>query len=137
MSWLAGTTLVPLQNTGGGLGGLLTLVVWLAILVAVIAGTWKAFEKAGRPGWAAIVPIYNVYVMIKISGNEWWWLILLFVPLINILAILKISVDVARAFGQGIGFGIGLWLVSFVFWPLLGFGDYQYRGAPDQGVGGI
>ena len=130
MSWLAGTALVPLQSNGGGLGGILFLVVWLAIIVAVVAGTWKAFEKAGEPGWAAIVPIYNVYVMIKIGGNEWWWLILLFVPVINVIAILKISIDVAKAFGQGLGFGLGLWLLAFVFWPLLGFGDYEYQGAP-------
>jgi uncharacterized membrane protein YhaH (DUF805 family) len=137
MSWVTEVTLLPLQSNGGGLGGILFLVVWLAILVAVIAGTWKAFEKAGQPGWAAIIPIYNVYIMIKIGGNEWWWLILLFVPLINILAILKISIDVAKAFGQGLGFGLGLWLLAFVFWPLLGFGDYEYQGVPEEGSGPI
>lgn len=123
--------LVPLQGSGGGgAGGLVFLLVYLAILVAVIAGIWKAFEKAGEPGWAAIIPIYNVYVMIKISGNAWWWLLLFFVPLVNFLALLKISVDVAKQFGQGLGFGLGLGLLSFVFWPLLGFGDYEYQSEP-------
>jgi hypothetical protein len=101
-----------------------------AILVAVIAGLWKAFEKAGQPGWAAIIPIYNVYIMIKISGNDWWWLILFFIPFINLLAAIKIGLDVAKGFGQGLGFGLGLVFLGFIFWPLLGFGDYQYQGAP-------
>lgn len=122
--------LVPLQNDGGGALGIVLLLVYLAVIVAVIAGTWKAFEKADQPGWAAIIPIYNIYIMIKIGGNEWWWLILTFIPLINIIALLKISIDVAKGFGQGIGFGLGLSFLSFIFWPLLGFGDYQYQGTP-------
>jgi hypothetical protein len=120
------SVLVPLQGNGGG--GLLFLLVYLAILVAIVAGIWKAFEKAGEPGWAAIVPIYNVYVMVKISGNDWWWLLLFLIPFVNFLALLKISIDVAEQFGQGLGFGLGLGVLSFVFWPLLGFGDYQYQG---------
>ena len=75
--------------------------------------------------------------MIEIGGNEWWWLLLLFVPLINVIVILEISIDVAKVFGQGLGFGLGLWLLSFVFWPLLGFGDYEYQGAPGEGTGPI
>ena len=117
---------VPLQ--GSDVGGIGVLLVQLVILAIVVAGMWKAFEKADEPGWAAIIPIYNVYVMIKISGNEWWWLILLLIPLINIIAFAKISIDVAKAFGQGLGFGLGLWLLSFIFWPLIGFGDYRYQG---------
>jgi hypothetical protein len=121
---------VPLQNGGGGggLAGIVGLIVYLAIIVAVIAGFWKAFEKAGEPGWAAIIPIYNVYVMVKVSDNPWWWLILFFIPILNIIAVFKISIDVAKQFGQGVGFGLGLAILSFIFWPLLGFGDYQYSG---------
>ena len=117
---------VPLQ--GSNVGGIGVLLVQLVILAIVVAGMWKAFEKADEPGWAAIIPIYNVYVMIKISGNEWWWLILLLIPLINIIAFAKISIDVAKAFGQGLGFGLGLFALSFIFWPLIGFGDYRYQG---------
>lgn len=124
-------TQLALQSNGGsGAGGAVLLLVYLAVIVVVIAGMWKAFEKAGEPGWAAIIPIYNTYVMIKIGGNAWWWLLLLFVPLINLVAIVKISVDVAKAFGQGLGYGLGLAFLSFIFWPILGFGDYQYQGAP-------
>jgi hypothetical protein len=123
--------LVPMQSNGVGIGGgILLLLVYLVILVAVVAGFWKAFEKAGEPGWAAIIPIYNTYVMIKISGNPWWWLLLFIIPVINIIAIIKISIDVAQAFGQSLLFGLGLAFLSFIFWPLLGFGDYEYGGAP-------
>jgi len=114
---------VPLQAGGGNV----ELLVVLAITVVVVAGFWKTFEKAGEPGWAAIIPIYNLYVLIRISGNPWWWLILLFIPIINILAQAKISIDVAGKFGQGTLFGLGLLLLSFIFYPLLGFGNYQYQ----------
>ncbi|MFB6219963.1 MAG: DUF5684 domain-containing protein [Halolamina sp.] len=121
---------VPLQNPGGGAGGAVMLVVWFVVMVATIAGMWKTFEKAGEPGWAAIVPLYNFYVVIKIGGNAWWYLLLLFVPLVNILVNVKIFVDLAKAFDQGIGFGLGIWVLPFVFLPLLGFGDdYEYVGA--------
>lgn len=110
--------------------GSVILIVFLLIVVGIIAGTWKAFEKAGEPGWAALVPIYNLYVTVKISGNEWWWLLLFFVPLVNIVAFFKIPIDVAKQFGQGIGFGLGLVFLSAIFWPLLGFGDYSYQGTP-------
>ena len=120
---------LPLQNGGGGGGGagIVLLIVYLAILVAVVGGMWKAFEKAGEPGWAAITPVFNVYVMIEVSGNPWWWLLLFLIPFLNIIAHFKINIDVADRFGQGLGFGLGLALLGFVFWPLLGFGDYDYR----------
>jgi hypothetical protein len=119
--------LVPLQNGGGGGGAaaLLIFVVPLLIAVVAIAGFWKAFAKAGEPGWAAIIPIYNVWVMARIgdSGTLWFVLAILFgIPLV------KITIDVAKKFGQGAGFGIGLFLLAFIFWPLLGFGDYEFQG---------
>jgi len=120
---------------GSGIGALLFFLVPLAIAVVVVAGFWKTFAKAGEPGWAAIIPIYNVYVMVKVSGNPWWWLILFLLPILNLVALFKISIDVAKAFGQGLGFGVGLALLSFVFWPLLGFGDYEYVGRNGTGGG--
>ncbi len=120
-------SLVPLQGGGAGPGP--GLFVTLAIVVVVVAGLWKTFEKAGEPGWAAIVPIYNLYVLVRISGNAWWWLLLFLIPVVNILAQAKISIDVAGKFGQGILFGLGLMLLSFIFYPILGFGNYQYQDA--------
>jgi len=112
----------PLQS-----GETAFILVQLALTVIGVAGMWKTFQKAGKPGWAAIIPIYNVYTVIKISDNPGWFLILLIVPIINIVIAGKISIDFAGKFGQGILFGLGLMMLTFFFYPLLGFGDYQYQ----------
>ncbi|WP_336330243.1 MULTISPECIES: DUF5684 domain-containing protein [unclassified Haloarcula] len=115
----------PLQNSGGG--NIVLLLFNLLIAGIQIAGMWMVFEKADHAGWKAIVPIYDLYIMLKIGENAWWWLVLLLVPFVNIYAWYKIHAGVARAFGRGIGFGLGLAFLGILFFPLLGFGDYQYR----------
>lgn len=121
---------VPLQSSGGGGGAasLIFLLVMLAFVAVSIAGVWMTFEKAGEPGWAAIIPIFNFYIMIKISGNEWWWLLLIFVPIVGFFVPIKILIDLAEKFNKGILFGIGLWLLGPIFFLILGFGDARYRG---------
>ena len=109
-----------------GAGGL--FIVALALFVLVIAGTWKAFEKAGEPGWASIVPIYNLVVMLRMAGRETWWVILFFIPVVNLVVGIIVAVDIAAKFGQSTGFGVGPALLGFIFWPILGFGDAQYQG---------
>ena len=121
-------TTVAQTSDAGAAGGMMFMVVWLAIIVLVIAGLWKVFTKAGQPGWAAIVPIYNIYVMCKIAGRPGWWLVLLFIPVVNLIVSAIVSVDTAKAFGKGTGFGIGLWLLGVIFYPILGFGSAQYQG---------
>ncbi|MCC5951739.1 MAG: signal peptidase I [Acidimicrobiia bacterium] len=103
-------------------------VVYFAVIAVWIAGMWTAFAKAGQPGWAAIVPIYNIYIWTKIVGREPWWIILLIIPCVNFVAMVVLSVDMAKSFGKDAAYGIGLWLLPFVFWPMLGFGSSQYRG---------
>jgi hypothetical protein len=115
----------PLQNSGAG--DIVLLLFNLLIAGIQIAGMWMVFEKADRAGWKAIIPIYNLYVMLKIGGNAWWWLVLLLIPILNIYALYRIHAGVSRAFGRGIGFGLGLTFLGILFFPLLGFGDYQYR----------
>lgn len=128
---LTDSAYVVLQQGGGGGGGTVFLLVILAIIVAAIAGVWKTFTKAGEPGWAAIIPIYNMYVMLKIGDNDWWWLlVIIFVPIVNLYGLYKMFTGVSRAFGQGVGFALGLWILGFIFFPVLGFGDYTYEGAP-------
>jgi len=101
------------------------------VAVLVIAAMWQVFRKAGRPGWAAIVPIYNAYTLVKVAGRSGWWLLLLIIPLVNIVASLIVAIDVAKAFGRGAAFGvIGLWLFGFVGYPILGFGEARYLGPP-------
>ncbi len=112
-------------------GGLLIfLLVVLALVVVVIASVWKTFSKAGKPGWAAIVPIYNVVVLLQIAGKPVWWLLLFLIPFVNIIFVLMTYISLAKNFGKGAGFGVGLVFLGFIFFPILGFGDAQYHPAP-------
>ena len=102
------------------------LVFYLVFAIFYIVAGWKVFVKAGEPGWGIFVPIYNLYLICKISGRPEWWLILFFVPLVNVVIALIIAMDIAKAFSKSSGFGIGLWLLSFIFVPILGFGSATY-----------
>jgi hypothetical protein len=113
---------VPFDSTGGMLG----LFIGLVLAVAVIAGMWMMFEKAGRPGWAAIIPFYNLYVALKVAGMSGWWLIAFFVPFVDIVIALVLYYQLAKAFGHGIGYFFGMWLLPFIFFPLIGFGASRY-----------
>ena len=103
-------------------------ILYLAVLILVLAGLWKVFEKAGKPGWAALIPIYNIYVLCLIAGRPGWWLLLFLIPFVNIVVSILVSLDVAKKFGKGLGFGLGLAFLGFIFWPILGFGDARYQG---------
>jgi hypothetical protein len=121
------------DNTGNAAAaglGIGMMIVWLAILVLWIAGMWKVFEKAGEPGWGAIVPIYNVIVLLKIVGRPLWWIILFFIPFVSFIMWIVVCLDLAKRFGKGAGFGIGLAILPFVFFPLLAWGDAKYSAAP-------
>ncbi|MDY7082428.1 MAG: DUF5684 domain-containing protein [Halobacteria archaeon] len=106
--------------------GLLIPVIWLVVMIAIIGGYWKVFSKAGQPGWAAIIPIYNLWIMVKVADTDsdvlWFVLSFLFwIPLV------KVTIDIAKNFGKGTGYGIGLFILPFIFFPMLGFGDAQYQ----------
>ncbi len=107
-------------------------VFWLFMLVLVIVmvvSLWKIFEKAGQPGWAAIVPIYNAYILtVEIAKKEILWFILQFVPFVGIVAQFVVCIDVAKKFGKETGYGIGLALLPFIFFPMLAFGSAKYQG---------
>ncbi|MGW4396323.1 DUF5684 domain-containing protein [Amycolatopsis nivea] len=99
----------------------------LAVTVLAVVALWRVFAKAGRPGWAAIIPIYNVYVWLKVAGRPGWWLLLLLVPLVNLVVVIVVSLDVARAFGKSGVFGFfGLFLFSIIGYLILGFGRARY-----------
>jgi len=115
------------SRSGGGAAAAVMLIVELALIVLVIASMWRVFTKAGQPGWAAIVPFYNLYILCKISGKPGWWLVLLLIPLVNLVFTLLVMLGLAESFGKGAGFGIGLWLLSIIFIPILAFGDAQYQ----------
>ena len=104
-----------------------------AILIITIVSLWKVFQKAGKPGWACLVPIYNMVVLLEIIGRPIWWIALMFIPLVNIGVIFIISIDLAKSFGKDSGFGIGLVLLSIIFYPMLAFGNAEYKG-PSVGM---
>ena len=104
----------------------LSWLVWLAVVIVCVAGIWKTFEKAGKPGWACLVPIYNVFVMLQIAGKPAWWLLLFLIPFVNLIVAIIVMIEIARRFGKGPGFGIGLAFLGFIFFPILGFGSAQY-----------
>ncbi len=108
--------------------GMLVMLIQLAFFVAIFAGAWKVFEKAGKPGWAAIIPIYNGIVLLEIIGRPIWWIVLIFIPCVNIVISLIVAIDLAKSFGKTEVFGVGLWLLGFVFIPILGFGSDRYVG---------
>ena len=106
----------------------LWIIICLVFAAISIAGTWKAFEKAGQPGWACLIPIYNSYIMLKIGGKPGWWLLLFLIPLANIVFAIWTLNMISKSFGRDEGFTIGLVLLSFIFWPILGFGEAVYQG---------
>ena len=120
------------QNNGGGAimaGGIIFgLLIYLAILLVIIIGSWKTYEKAGQPGWAVIVPFYNLYVLCNIVGRPGWWLILLILPYVNFIFFIIVMLDLAKSFGKGVGFAVGLILLNPIFTCILGFGEAEYEG---------
>ena len=125
------TTNSNVEVSGGLAAGLLLVyfLVLIAIYVVAVIGLWKMYAKAGKPGWAAIIPIYNIVVLLEIVGRPLWWLILLIIPFVNLIALIVIMNDLSKSFGKGVGFTIGLILLGFIFIPVLGFGNAKYVGA--------
>jgi hypothetical protein len=103
-------------------------LIFLAVLLIMLAAMWKLFAKAGEPGWAIIIPIYNIIVLLKVSGKPWWWLFLFIIPIVGIVIALLANIGLAKNFGKGTGYGIGLFLLPFIFIPILAFGSAQFQG---------
>ena len=123
----------PLANLAK-VGGFFTLtfsfayvLLFIALVILMVATTWKLYVKAGQPGWASIIPIYNVVVMLKIIRRPLWWIILMFIPLVSIVMGLVVIYNFAKVFGKGIGYTLGLLFLPFIFYPILAFGSAQYQ----------
>ncbi|NOY74194.1 MAG: signal peptidase I [Kiritimatiellaeota bacterium] len=107
--------------------GLFAAFVAFVVALVMIISMWKIFVKAGQPGWAAIIPIYNLIVMWQVSRQPVWVLILCFIPFLNVIGTIMMFLGMAESFGKSAGFGIGLWLVPIIFFPILAFGSAQYQ----------
>lgn len=118
------------SNTGNIIG----FVVYFIIAIVVLVGFWKVLEKGGESGawsllWLTICFYPLAFIPIcKMVGRPAWWVILLYIPIVNIVILAILSIDLAKSFGKGTGYGIGLWLLSFIFYPMLGFGESRYQG---------
>jgi len=108
--------------------GIVMWIIGMAIAVFTIICIWKIFTKAGKKGWAAIVPIYNIIVMLEIAELPMWYIALFFVPFANIYAMFKIYIEIAHKFGKSTGFGVGLVFLGVIFMPMLAFGKTEYKG---------
>ena len=113
-------------SSQGQTPGPLFWICEIAITVLIVVAMWKIFSKAGQPGWAAIIPIYNLFVWCKIVGRPAWWILLLLIcfPIFYII----LCIDLAKSFGKGIGFALGLIFLSIIFFPILAFGSATYQG---------
>ncbi len=105
-------------------------ILYLALVLLIIVSLWKIFVKAGKPGWAAIIPIYNIIVWLEIVGKPVWWIILLLIPLVNFFVLLYLNHLTSKAFGKDVVMTLLLIFLPFIGFPMLAFGPAQYVGPP-------
>ena len=105
------------------------LIFQIVITLFFIVVFWKVFAKAGQPGWACIIPIYNAIVLLKIAGKPAWWFILMLIPVVNFVIMIITYIGLAKSFGKGGGFAAGLILLGPIFFPILAFGGAKYGAA--------
>ena len=101
---------------------------YLAFIILTYVAAWKVYVKAGEEGWKAIIPIWNLFVLMRIVGRPWWWLILMLIPLVGIVVWIIVANDLSKSFGRGVGTTLGLIFLSPIFMLILGFGDARYQG---------
>ena len=112
---------------GGGMG-VVGIILVIAVIVFFLYCAWRVYVKAGKPGWAVIIPIYNILVELEIVGRPWYWLLLMFVPVVDVVLGIIITFRMAKVYGHGTGFGFGLLFLPFIFLPILAFDDSKYLG---------
>jgi hypothetical protein len=119
------------SNSGPGLGAILAVlavicIIFIAIAILILVSQWRIYKKAGRPGWASIVPFYNIVVWLEMVGEPLWWALLFFVPIVNLVLWVIITNRLAKSFGKGKWFTVGMLFLPFIFYPILAFGKATY-----------
>ena len=133
---MSGLVVDPTTNTAADGGMLSTMLVLIgAVYLFFLVATWKLYSKAGRPGWASLIPIYTTVVFCRICGRSGWLTLALMIPGVNVIVSIMLSVDLARVFGRGTGFMLGLIFLSPIFFPILAFGSSRYVGRPSGRLG--
>ncbi len=117
-------------GSGAAAGGIIALLLFTLIPIVVglvfLVGLAKTFSKAGQPGWAVIIPIFNLITLLNVAKKPVWWFLLFLIPGVNAIIGILVSIAVAKAFGKGAGFGLGLVLFPYICYPMLGFGSAEY-----------
>lgn len=138
------STLASISMSGIATGIIVLLILCIALLLLMAAAWWVIFQKAGHPGWAAIIPIYNSYIQLKVANMSGMYLVAivvlclcLFIPVLNIIAAIAIAVinimmlcRIGAAFNKGTGFKVGMIFLPFFFLPALAFGSHKYQMLP-------
>lgn len=106
-------------------------IIYIPVIIFMVVCMWKIFVKAGQPGWACIVPFYNIYIYLKIIKKPGYWFLLFLIPIVNYIFIIWSVNLLSKRFGKDVGFTIGLLLLGIVFYPILAFGDAQYEGVEE------
>jgi hypothetical protein len=115
------------QAAGMGVGAMVFMaLLWLFLIVAM----WKVYTKAGQPGWAVLIPIYNMVVLLQIVRKPLWWFVMFLIPFVNIIFLILVNIELAKAYGKGGGFAAGLIFLGPIFIAILGFGGAQYVYGP-------
>jgi hypothetical protein len=116
-----------MDDTGNGLLGGAFWVFWLIWLVLLLVAGWQMYVKAGQKGWVSLIPILNILGLLKIVHRPWWWIVLMLIPFVNIVVGIILMLDLAKAFGKGVGMALVLVFLTAIGYLVLGFGSAQYQ----------
>lgn len=118
-------------NTSASSASGLGFGYWMFMLIFAAAGVvamWKIFTKAGEEGWKALIPIYDLVILFKISGLSPWLILVMLIPIGTIVILIMLYIKLAKAFGKSGGFAAGLILLNTIFMLILAFDSSKYVG---------
>jgi len=101
-------------------------ILYFLVVILMIVSFWIVFQKANKPGWAILIPIYNILVMLQVAKKPWWWILLFLIPIVNLVFAIMMYHAISVNFGKGAGFTVGMIFLPFIFIPILAFGDAKY-----------